>query len=549
MSRTQPVIQQYYPIGESQNGQQNNANLAPLHSIRQKGRVLGASAISNRFTPVDREPYEDINDCFRVVRSTKHVSIPCTRNEYRRYKVRVPKQVRAQVPKRVEYTDYETREKKEPYSVKRVETAYREEDEQYTVQVPKKVTKMVKITKRIPKTVYVDVVIEEPRDETIMVSETRNRSVKVPYQKEVLEQKYRTVTEKVPVTKYRTEYHTVSKTVYEDSWKTEVVPVTNIVHREIPVYNIVTNDDCGSCEQIDAYPTNYKQVGSAVGVLPEPTYNDQVKPYVKKYPPYVETQSEPVPISQFLPQNDPKLVMNPLPELSTYNDHVKSHVGTYPLYVERPPESVPTNQVTPQNEAQHLMNAHPEPVLTNQVPPQNEAPHLVNAHSEPGQNNQVAPRNEPQPVMNGKVTKDPDPAPVMKPSPVIGNNESVRKIQSFESTAMKEDTIVQNNTNPASFTNDTAPQDEQKVEKWIETKYAAPEEYDSNKNGVLDSQDLEEARADGNLLIQQISVVENHEEGGTVAENDLSQPPLTEGRRKQKKRGGWKRRKRKKSRR
>merc|ERR1719233_1265132 len=219
MSGTQPVVHQYYPIGESQHGQQNNANVASQPSIWQEGPVLEASAINNRFTPVVREPYEDPNDCFRVVRSSKHVSIPCTRNETRRYKIKVPRQVLQKVPKRVEYTDYETRERKEPFSVKRFETAYREEQQKYTVQVPKKVTKMVKVTKRVPKTVYVDIVTEEPREENIMVSETRKRRVRVPYQKDVIDQKFRNVTEKVPVQNFRTEYDTLNKTVYVDMWR------------------------------------------------------------------------------------------------------------------------------------------------------------------------------------------------------------------------------------------------------------------------------------------------------------------------------------------
>merc|ERR1711879_698372 len=118
-----------------------------------------------------------------------------TRNEYQKYKVKVPKQMTKQVPRRVEYTDYEIRERQEPYVVKRFETAYRDEDQQYTVQVPKTVTQMVKVKKKVPRTVFVEIVVEEPRQVTIMTAETRTRRVKVPYQKEVVEQKYRTVKE------------------------------------------------------------------------------------------------------------------------------------------------------------------------------------------------------------------------------------------------------------------------------------------------------------------------------------------------------------------
>merc|ERR1712060_365416 len=69
--------------------------------------------------------------------------------------------------------------------------------------------------------------------------------------KQFVDQKYRKVKENVPVTKYRTEFDTVSKTIYEDAWRTKVVPVTKIVRKEIPVFNVVLNDDCGNCDQVD----------------------------------------------------------------------------------------------------------------------------------------------------------------------------------------------------------------------------------------------------------------------------------------------------------
>lgn len=477
MSETQPGVQQYYPIAESQHGQQYNPNMVSGRSIQQEGQVIETSAMNNRFTPGVQDPFED---CFRVVRSTQQVGITCTRNETRRYKVSVPKQVHKQVPKRVEYVDYETRERKEPYQVKRFETAYREENQQYTVQVPKKVTNMVKVTKRVPKTVYVDIVTEELREETIMVPETRNHCVKIPYRKEVLEKQYRTVTERVPVTKYRTEYDNVAETVYEDMWKTECVPVTNIVYKQIPVYNIVTNEG-DLCEQIDRYPANYNQAASPVQVLSEQTYNDRVQTHVETYPPQVV--------------------------------------------------------------------AHPEPMPINQVPPE----------------------NKPQPSMNAKVTQNPDPAPIMQSAPVIDNNEPFQIMQPLESVPVKEGTPVQNNTHPASFRNDTAPQDEQKVEKrvenntypasfrndtapqdeqkvekWVETKYVAPAEYDRDNNGVLDAQELEDAQAEGKLHIEQMPLVENPKEDETVVEvvdDAYSQSSLPE--RKKKKKNMGRRRKRK----
>jgi len=223
---------------------------------QQGGQVVneedkGVNVITNGNTVDTAQVSDDYDGCFRIVRTNKSVEIPCTRNVTRHYKVSVPKTVQERVPRRVEYTDYETRERQEPYTVKRCETSYREENEPYTVQVPQKVTRMVKVTKKVPKTVYVDVVTEEPQESTIMVPETRTRKIKVPYQKEIIDQKYRSVTEQVPVTKYRTEYDTVSKTVYEDKWRTKVVPVTKIISKEIPVYNVVPTGNCGNCDQVD----------------------------------------------------------------------------------------------------------------------------------------------------------------------------------------------------------------------------------------------------------------------------------------------------------
>merc|ERR1719259_688906 len=125
--------------------------------------MTGTQVMNNGEVLVTGESYGEYSDCFHVVRTSKRLQIPCTKNEVQRYKVKVPRQVTEQVPKRVQYTDYETRERKEPFSVKRYETAYREEDQSYTIQVPKKVTKMVKVTRKVPKTVYVNVVVEEPR--------------------------------------------------------------------------------------------------------------------------------------------------------------------------------------------------------------------------------------------------------------------------------------------------------------------------------------------------------------------------------------------------
>jgi len=155
----------------------------------------------------------DCEDCVQVVRDTKTVQVPCTRNTYQKYSVKVPRQVTEQVPRTVTYTDYESRQKQVPYTVNRSERRVRMQTETY--QVP--VTKYYKRT----------------------VMETRTRQVPVPYFVNVPETKYRTVTEQIPVQKSKVEMDSVMKTVYDTQMRTRCVPQTKMVTKQIPVYNVV----------------------------------------------------------------------------------------------------------------------------------------------------------------------------------------------------------------------------------------------------------------------------------------------------------------------
>merc|ERR1719466_630815 len=114
-------------------------------------------------------------DCFQVVRDTKTVTVPCTKNTFKQYTVKVPRQVTEQVPRTVTYTDYESRPKQVPYTVNRQEKRIRMETQSYQVPVTKHFTKIV--------------------------MEDREKQVPVPYFVNVPETKYRTVTEQVPVQK------------------------------------------------------------------------------------------------------------------------------------------------------------------------------------------------------------------------------------------------------------------------------------------------------------------------------------------------------------
>jgi len=196
---------------------------------------------------------EDSVDCVQIVRNYKSVQVPCTRNTYKQYTVKVPRQVTEKVPRTVNYTDYETRSKQVPYTVNRKEQRTRMETQNYTVPVTTTKTRMVPVTKKVPKTIYVDVTEHVPQNYTTTTMRTRERQVPVPYYVNVPETKYRTVTEQVPIQKTKVQMDTVTKTVYDTKVQTRCTPETKMVSKQIPVYNVVARPappcppgaDCG----------------------------------------------------------------------------------------------------------------------------------------------------------------------------------------------------------------------------------------------------------------------------------------------------------------
>jgi len=173
-------------------------------------------------------PTDFEDDCVRIIRNLKTVTVPCTKNTFKQYTVKVPRQVTEQVPRTVMYTDYESRSKQVPYTVNRQEKRTRMETQSYQVPVTKHFTKIV--------------------------MEDREKQVPVPYFVNVPETKYRTVTEQVPVQKTKTEMQSVTKTVFDTQTRTRCVPQTKIVTKQIPVYRVVPTPpqmcppgtDCGT---------------------------------------------------------------------------------------------------------------------------------------------------------------------------------------------------------------------------------------------------------------------------------------------------------------
>merc|ERR1719195_1581914 len=186
--------------------------------------------------------------------STQKVTVPCTRNTYKQYTVKVPRVVREKVPRTVKYVDMEKRTKTVPYTMTRTETRYRNDVQTYQEPFTHPVTKMVSVKTKQPKTIYVDVVKQVPKTEmkTTMINKTKN--VRVPYQVNLKETKYSTVTTQVPVNKTKIVLEDRVKTVFDTQVRTRCVPVTKMVSKQIPVYTVVAKPagqcppgtDCGS---------------------------------------------------------------------------------------------------------------------------------------------------------------------------------------------------------------------------------------------------------------------------------------------------------------
>jgi len=182
------------------------------------------------------------DDCVQVIRTMKRVMVPCTRNVVKNVTVQVPRTFYSKVRKELPYQDFETRTKPVPYTTQREEIRYVDQNQPYTTMVPRVQTKMVPVTRRVPKTVYVNETTTEPRQETVMVPEIRQRNVRVPYKVQVPETTFRNEMYHVPVTKWKTVFESVPNTIYEPRTKQQCSQVTEMVTKTIPVYNAIPKD-------------------------------------------------------------------------------------------------------------------------------------------------------------------------------------------------------------------------------------------------------------------------------------------------------------------
>jgi len=196
-------------------------------------------------TPVRPSTCGD-DDCVQVIRTVKRVVVPCKRQVIKNVTVQVPKTVVDKIPKQMPYTDLEKRVRSIPYVTQREEVRYATTNQSYSTLVPKLQTKMVPITRRVPKTVWVNETTTVPQQETVMVPQIRHRNVRIPYKVNIPQTKYRNETYHVPVTKYKTVYQDVPKTIYEPRTKQQCTTVTKMVSKDIPVYSAIPRAH-GSC--------------------------------------------------------------------------------------------------------------------------------------------------------------------------------------------------------------------------------------------------------------------------------------------------------------
>jgi len=216
----------------------------PVGQMSSQGANIGCidytnPGYSSYTNPLERPASCYGDDCVQVIRTMKRVVIPCKRNVIKNVTVQVPRVVVNRIPKQMPYQDLEKRVRSVPYLEQREEVRYTNTNQSHTVMVPKIRTKMVPVTRRVPKTVYVNEITTVPRQERVMVPEIRQRHVRIPYKVQVPQTKYRNETYHIPVTKYKTVFEDVPKTIYEPRTKQQWTMVTKMVTKNIPVYTAI----------------------------------------------------------------------------------------------------------------------------------------------------------------------------------------------------------------------------------------------------------------------------------------------------------------------
>merc|ERR1719510_2770274 len=152
----------------------------------------------------------------------------------------------------------------------RSEQRTRMENQDYQVPVTKHGMKKVTETRKVPKTVYVDVTVQVDEPYTYTAMEKRTRQVPIPYTVQVPETKYRTENYKEPVQRTKTVMDNVTKTVYDTVQKTRCVQQTKMVTKTIPVYNVIAKNPAPCPPGVDCGQGGGASMGADMGAAAAP---------------------------------------------------------------------------------------------------------------------------------------------------------------------------------------------------------------------------------------------------------------------------------------
>merc|ERR1719159_476323 len=109
------------------------------------GMAVGGMAMGGQAAAAGAADEAEWQNAVDLKVSTQKVTVPCTRNTYKQYTVKVPRVVREKVPRSVKYVDMEKRTKTVPYTTTRCETRYRNDVQTYQEPFTHPVTKMVPV--------------------------------------------------------------------------------------------------------------------------------------------------------------------------------------------------------------------------------------------------------------------------------------------------------------------------------------------------------------------------------------------------------------------
>jgi len=183
---------------------------------------------------------ESSDDCVEITKHSETDQVKCIKNTDKQYTVKVPCEITEKVPRTVQYTDIEGRQKQAPYIDTRSERGTHMETQKYQVPIATTHTKITPVRQNVPKTVYINITTQIPRSYRRTMMQTREIQGTVPCYVRAPETRFWTVTEQVPVQEGMVYMNSMVNTVYDTQVRTRLVPETKIVTKQIPVKDVVT---------------------------------------------------------------------------------------------------------------------------------------------------------------------------------------------------------------------------------------------------------------------------------------------------------------------